>query len=114
MYLYRKPPPSMRCPAGCMPGFPTRRPPTQGRCSLQRPPLRFGSARPSVLSRRVGCHLTVTLVVKIGEKSRTKGEYRREVDSQLSSQLSDSPRKTPAPANRDIVTRKAVNRRVAS
>jgi hypothetical protein len=52
--------------------------------------------------------------VEIGGKSRTKSEYGREVDSQLSSQLSDSPRKTPAPANRDLITGKVVNRRVAS
>ena len=33
---------------------------------------------------------------------------------QDSSQLADSPRKTPAPANRDLITQMAVNRRVAS
>ena len=68
----------------------------------------------SVRTRRVACHLTVTLVVKMGDKSRTKSEYGREVASRLSSQLSDSPRKTPAPANRDLITHKAINRRVAS
>ncbi len=51
---------------------------------------------------------------KNAEKSRTKGEYGREVDSRASSQLLDSPRETPAPANYHKVTLGAVNRRVAS
>jgi hypothetical protein len=30
---------------------------------------------PSVRTRRVACHRTVTLVVEMGDKSRTKSEY---------------------------------------
>jgi hypothetical protein len=50
----------------------------------------------SVLFRSVGCHDTVTLVVKIRERVKIKGEYRREVDSRVSSQFADPPRRTLA------------------
>lgn len=43
--------------------------------------------------------------------ARTKSEYVGEVDSRPSWELADSPRKTPAPANRDLITQVAVNRR---
>jgi hypothetical protein len=60
----------------------------------------------------VGCHASVTVVVEKRWKTANKGEKGREVGSRASSQLLDSPRKTPAPVNCYKFALRAVNRRV--